>query len=84
MRRNYDIYMTMIRERLTTREAAIRAGITWRTLQRWISTGKVKPPKPTLVGAVGYRFWSADDVERLCRIKPRIYRKGGGRKKKKT
>jgi DNA-binding transcriptional MerR regulator len=76
--------MPMIRKRVTTRQAAVHAGITWRTLQRWISTGKVKPPKAALVGAVGYRLWSADDVERLRRIKQLIYHKGGGRKKKKA
>jgi excisionase family DNA binding protein len=78
----YVIYMSMVRGKLTTAEAANRAGITWRTVQRWIAAGKVKPPKPTLVGAVGYRLWSADDVVRLSRVKERIYRKGRGRKKK--
>lgn len=79
---NYVICMSMIGDKLTTVEAAKRAGITWRTLQRWIAAGKVKPPKPALIGAVGYRLWSANDVVRLRRIKKRIYRKGGGRKKK--
>jgi len=72
----------MIGGKFTTAEAAKRAGITWRTLQRWIAAGKVKPPKPSLIGAVGYRLWSASDVTRLGRVKERIYRKGRGRKKK--
>ena len=80
----YVIDMSMIGGRLTTAEAAERAGITWRTLQRWIAIGKVKPPKPALIGAVGYRLWSAKDVMRLCRLKEQIYRKGRGRKKTKT
>jgi hypothetical protein len=80
----YVIGMSMIGGKLTTAEAAKRAGITWRTLQRWIAVGKLKPPKPALVGAVGYRLWSAKDVMRLCRLKEHIYRKGGGRKKTKT
>lgn len=72
----------MVGGKLTTAEAAKRAGITWRTLQRWIARGKVKPPRPVLIGAVGYRLWSANDVVRLRRIKERIYGTSGGRKKK--
>lgn len=72
----------MIGGKFTTAEAAKRTGITWRTLQRWIAAGKVKCPKPSLLGAVGYRLWSADDVIRLGRVKEQIYRKGRGRKKK--
>ena len=72
----------MIGGKFTTAEAAKRTGITWRTLQRWIAAGKVKSPKPSLVGAVGYRLWSADDVIRLGRVKEQIYRKGRGRKKR--
>lgn len=64
----------------TTREAASRVGIHLATLQRWIATGKVKPPKPTLIGAVGYRLWSKMDIDRLERIKRKIYRRGRGRK----
>jgi DNA-binding transcriptional MerR regulator len=66
----------------TTAEAARRAGIHPVTLQRWIGTGKVKAPKPTLIGAVGYRLWSEADVDRLCRVKQQIYRRGRGRKPK--
>ncbi len=78
----YVILMSMVRGKFTTAEAAERTGVTWRTVQRWIAAGKVKPPKPTLIGAVGYRLWSTDDVVRLSRVKERIYRKGRGRKKK--
>jgi hypothetical protein len=52
---------------------------------RWITAKKVDAPKPTLVGAVGYRLWSAEDIQNLKLIKKNIYWKGGGRKKgKKT
>jgi excisionase family DNA binding protein len=68
--------------KLTTTEAAEKAGIHLATLQRWIATGRIKAPKPTLVGAVGYRLWSTRDVARLQKAKQEIYRKGRGRKPK--
>ena len=67
---------------LTTSEAARRIGIHQVTLQRWIAAGKLKAPKPTLIGAVGYRLWSSKDVDALLKVKKAIYRKGRGRKKK--
>jgi hypothetical protein len=68
--------------KLTTAEAAKEADIHLATLQRWIAAGKVTAPKPILIGAVGYRLWSAKDVERLKKVKNKIYRKGRGRKPK--
>lgn len=72
----------MIRGKLTTAEAAKRAGIHQVTLQNWIASSKLKAPKPTLIGAVGYRLWSAKDVAALLKVKQANYRKGRGRKKK--
>ena len=72
----------MITGKLTTAEAAKRAGIHQVTLQKWIAAGKVRAPKPILIGAVGYRLWSAKDVAALLKVKQAIYRKGRGRKKK--
>ena len=72
----------MIDGKLTTAEAAKRAGIHQVTLQKWIAAGKFKAPKPILIGAVGYRLWSAEDVARLQKVKQAIYRKGRGRKTK--
>lgn len=71
----------MINGKFTTSEAADLAGISITTLNRWIAMGKVKAPKPSLVGAIGYRLWTADDVETLKVVKKAIYWKGGGRKK---
>lgn len=68
--------------KLTTTEAAEKTGIHLSTLQRWIATGQIKAPKPTLIGAVGYRLWSSKDVARLRKVKQEIYRKGRGRKPK--
>ena len=72
----------MIGGKLTTSEIARKVGLHPITLQRWISAGKVKAPKPTLVGAVGYRLWSLRDVESLQGFKDKTYRKGRGRKPK--
>ena len=72
----------MIGSKLTTAEAGKRVGIHQVTLQKWIAAGKLKAPKPTLIGAVGYRLWSAKDVAALLKVKQAIYRKGRGRKKK--
>ncbi len=72
----------MLDGKLTTAEAAKRVGIHPVTLQRWIAAGKVKAPAPRLVGAVGYRLWTARDVESLKKTKGQIHRKGRGRKPK--
>jgi len=72
----------MIGSKLTTAEEAKRAGIHPVTLQKWIAAAKLKAPKPTLIGAVGYRLWSAKDIAALLKVKQVIYRKGRGRKKK--
>ena len=73
----------MINGKLTTAEAARKVGLHPVTLQRWIATRKITAPKPTLRGAVGYRLWTARDVERLRKEKAARYRKGRGRKPKK-
>jgi excisionase family DNA binding protein len=74
----------MVDGKYTTFEAAGRVGISLPTLQRWIAAGKIKAPKPTLIGAVGYRLWSADDIDRLKNVKQAVYRKRGGLDKKKV
>ena len=72
----------MLDGKLTTTEAAKKAKIHLATLQRWIAAGRITAPKPTLIGAVGYRLWSTKDIERLKKVKHEIYRKGRGRKPK--
>jgi excisionase family DNA binding protein len=68
--------------KLTTAEAAKKIRLHHVTLQRWIASGKIKAPKPILIGAVGYRLWSAKDIQKLRKAKDEIYRKGRGRKPK--
>ncbi len=70
----------MLNGKLTTGEAAEAVGLHLVTLQRWIAAGKIKAPRPILIGAVGYRLWTAKDVEGLRKSKNQIYRKGRGRK----
>lgn len=70
----------MLQGKLTTSEAAKAAGLHIVTVQRWIAEGRLKAPKATLVGAVGYRLWTRKDVGRLKKIKERTYRRGRGRK----
>jgi len=69
-------------ERLTTAEAAKAVGIARHTLQRWISEGRIKAPKPILRDGRGVRLWSDSDVKRLAQTKAGTYRKGRGRKPK--
>ena len=78
----YAIRIAMLNGKLTTAEAATKVGLHPVTLQRWIAAGKVKAPRPTLVGAVGYRLWTVRDIENLKKTKQQIHRKGRGRKPK--
>ena len=71
----------MINGKFTTSEAAEQVRISLATINRWIDAKKIEAPEPTLVGAVGYRLWSAEDIENLKAVKKKIYWKGGGRKK---
>ena len=71
----------MINGKFTTSEAAQQVGISLATINRWIDAKKINAPEPTLVGAVGYRLWSTEDIQNLKLVKKKIYWKGGGRKK---
>jgi len=79
---NNAIGIVYLRNKHTTSEVAQIVGIHLATLQRWIAQGKVKAPPPTLIGAVGYRLWSRDDIAELKEVKKAIYCKGRGRKSK--
>jgi excisionase family DNA binding protein len=74
----------LIDGKYTTAEAARKIGIHQVTLQRWIKAGKVQAPEPTLIGAVGYRLWSLDEIDKTKSVKQAIYHKGGGRRKKRS
>ncbi len=68
-----------MKERLSTRDAAKKLGVTILTLQRHVTTKTVDAPPLQKVGGVSVRLWSARDIEKarkiLASVKP-------GRKKK--
>ncbi len=67
---------------LSTEEVAKTIGVSKSTLERWLSEGKIKAPKPLRVGRKIFRFWTDRDIERVMRYKEKCYWKGRGRKKK--
>jgi len=69
----------MRQETYSTKEAAVKVGITRATLQAWIKDKKIIPPKPTLEGARAKRIWTESDLAGLRETKKRIYWKGQGR-----
>ena len=66
----------------STPVAARKCGIHHITLQRWVSAGKITPPKKQRIGGVVVRLWSDRDLERIRMYKRENYRKGRGRKQK--
>ena len=67
---------------LSTEEVAKRIGIGRVTLERWLSSGKLKRPKTIRFGRNEFRDWTDTDVERVRKYKEANYRKGRGRKPK--
>ena len=67
---------------LSTEEVAQKVGVNRVTLERWLSSGKVKPPKTIRFGRNEFRDWTANDVARVRKYKQENYRKGRGRKPK--
>jgi MerR HTH family regulatory protein len=67
---------------LSTEGVAKQAGISRVTLERWLSSGKLSPPKSIFYGRNKFRNWTPEDVERVSKYKQENYRKGRGRKPK--
>jgi predicted site-specific integrase-resolvase len=67
---------------LSTHDVARKVGIHRVTLERWLSSGKVKAPNVVRFGKSVFRNWTAVDVERVRKYKQENYRKGRGRKPK--
>ena len=76
--------MSVSPKRFTTGQAAAAVGITRTTIQNWIAAKKIRAPKPIVFGNVTVRMWSEADVKKLGQAAKRLYRKGGGRKRRKT
>jgi predicted DNA-binding protein (UPF0251 family) len=64
-----------------TQQAAKAAGISNMTLHRWIVSARVKAPKLCIRNGRAVRLWSKADLDRLRKLKQKIYCKGRGRKK---
>ncbi len=67
---------------LSTEEVCKLVGIHPATLERWLASGRLRPPQPIKIGGRVFRYWTARDVERVRKFKEKFYRKGRGRKAK--
>jgi excisionase family DNA binding protein len=67
---------------LSTAEVAAKVGVNRVTLERWLSSGKLRPPKTVRYGRNEFRDWTDADVDRVRKYKQENYRKGRGRKPK--
>ncbi|MGH9735977.1 MAG: MerR family transcriptional regulator [Candidatus Acidiferrales bacterium] len=66
----------------STKEAAKLTDIHFITLQRWVSSGKVRPSQKIRQNGFTLWRWTDADVERVRKFKQENYRKGRGRKPK--
>jgi len=58
--------------RYSTREVARELGLDWRTIQRYIAAGKIPAPQVEIIGGGKLRIWTAEDIERVRKILPKI------------
>jgi len=56
----------------STREAAQRLGLDWRTLQRYLAAKKIPAPPVQEIGGGKFRAWADKDIERVRKILPKI------------
>jgi len=68
-----------MKDRLSTREAARKLGVTLLTLQRHVSAGTVAAPPLQKIGGVTMRLWTARDIEKARKV---LAATRPGRKKK--
>ena len=70
--------MAMAKDFHSTRTAARLAGVSFRTLNRWLNLGRMKPSKSIAVGEGRYVWlWSDRDIEKIRKIKATL-RSGRG------
>lgn len=60
---------------LSTKEVARANRIGRATLERWLATGELRPPRTVHVGEAKFRHWTDADVERVRKHKMQHYRK---------
>ena len=65
---------------ISSQEVCTLVGIHKATLERWLSSRRLRPPQPIKIGGRVFRYWTQRDVERVRKFKEKFYRKGRGRK----
>lgn len=71
-------------DKVSTREAARKLGLSFPTLNRYIAAGKVPVPRVQEAGAVKFRLWSEQDIEKVRKRLPKIANGRKTRYKKKA
>ncbi len=66
---------------ISTREAAMKLGLSLITLQRYIAAGKIHAPKLQRIGGVRVRLWTERDIRRVRKELPGVK---NGRKRRKS
>lgn len=56
----------------STRQAAAKLGLSAKSLSRYIAQKKVPAPKILTVGSASLHAWSAEDIERVRALLPKI------------
>jgi DNA-binding transcriptional MerR regulator len=59
-------------KRHSTREAARKLGLDWRTIQRYIAAGKIPAPPVETISGWKHRAWSDADIENVRKLLPKI------------
>lgn len=57
---------------LSTRQVAIKLGITHAALSKYIKAGKIPAPKSVTSGRMTLHLWSEKDVELIRQLLPKI------------
>ncbi len=69
-----------MKNKLSTREAAEKIGVTLVTLQRHVSAGTVDAPPLQTIGGISVRLWSTGEIEKARKVLAAV--KPGPKKKK--
>jgi excisionase family DNA binding protein len=56
----------------STREAAQKLGLDFRTMQRHIADGKIPAPPVQNLGGGKFRIWTDEDIEHVRQLLPKI------------
>ena len=56
----------------STREAAKKLGLSKSALNRYIAAKKIPAPKAQVIGGVEIRSWTDTDIEKVCKVLPKL------------